>query len=144
MVKSYDNKNLEKLPRWARDLIADLAAAICRYHAIEQMHGILSEKDREWFALPGPVQGSDRQVIKLWVFNQDDPLLVASLYEGDKLFVGRERKMLDEPQKEKEKSSPGKGQAGNARHGAGSSAKGKRAPGKQQPKIYHSKKSNSS
>jgi hypothetical protein len=105
MRKSYENKNLSILPKWARDYIQDLKHEIDRLKAIEEMHAILIEK-RNWFTLPGPENYSDRDVIKLWIFNRDDPFQVAALYPGDKLFIGRRKEVeCNELQKAEEKSN---------------------------------------
>jgi hypothetical protein len=112
-VKSYANKNLSILPQWAQDYIKDLKYEIDRLQAIKEMHAILTEKNRTWFTLPGPENHSDREVIKLWVFNRDDPLQVAVLFPGDKLFIGRKREeVYHESQKAKEDGRQGQGEAG--------------------------------
>lgn len=89
MSKSYEGKNLLVLPKWAQDHIQDLKSEIDRLQAIKDLYAILSDRDRDWFPINGPEKYSNRKVIKLWVFNRDDPFLVATLYPGDRLFVGR-------------------------------------------------------
>jgi hypothetical protein len=98
------------------------------------MHAILVDKNRHWFILPGPETHSDREVIKLWIFNRDDPLQVAALYPGDKLFIGRRKEVeygSEGPQETKEQGSPpGKDEIGTILQQGGSARNGERVRSK--------------
>jgi hypothetical protein len=115
LAKSYANKNLSILPQWAQDYIQDLKHGIDQLQAIKEMHVILTEKNRSWFVLPGPETHSDREVIKLWIFNRDDPLQVAALFPGDKLFIGRKGIKHNEPKEAAKKSNTREGKTGTVR-----------------------------
>ena len=80
---------LEVLPKWAQAYINVLLSEINHLQALKKLHSLLADKDRDWFTLPGPVNGCNQDHLSLWVLHTDDPMPVCTLYKGDMLFVGR-------------------------------------------------------
>lgn len=81
--------NIETLPKWAQDYITTLRRDIQSIRALERMHAILEDKERDWFTLPDPINGCNEESMGLWVLYKDAPFKVCMLYKGDMLFIGR-------------------------------------------------------
>jgi hypothetical protein len=82
----------DTLPIWARKRLSDLRNIVVELESYRKLHAILSDKDRDWFTLPNPVGGCDREQLNLWILTTDHPFSVCSLYKGDMLFIGRATK----------------------------------------------------
>lgn len=81
-----------KLPVWARLRLQNLRTTIQELESYRKLHAVLSDKDRDWFTLPDPFSGCNREVMHLWFLTEDKPMRICTLYKGDMLFVGRAMK----------------------------------------------------
>lgn len=86
-----------KLPKWAREL---LAAERARYAKLAGEAGRLREahvllNEQEWFSLPGPLPDEGRDTYTLYLFRENQAVAVCSLGRGDRLLVGRKRKVKE-------------------------------------------------
>lgn len=88
-MKAHDIKTL---PKWAQDYINTLRTDIRSIRALEEIHAILEDKERDWFTLPDPINGCNDESLGLWVLYKDAPFKVCMLYKGDMVFVGRVNK----------------------------------------------------
>lgn len=78
---------LETLPKWAQAYIQSLRIDIDHLETIKKMDRVMA--DRDWFTLPDPINGTNQDLLHLWVLYHDKPMPICSLGKGDMLFVGR-------------------------------------------------------
>lgn len=83
--------DIKKLPKWAQEHIGRLENKIRDLQALEQMHAILSDKSRNWFAIP-PAKIDGWEHTNLYILKDNAAVSVCSLGKGDLLFVGRAEK----------------------------------------------------
>lgn len=80
------------LPKWAQRKIKDLEFEVQSREALKNLHGLLSDKDRDWFTLPNPAGGCDIDTLSLWILSSENPFRVCTLFKDDLLFIGRARR----------------------------------------------------
>lgn len=84
--------DITRLPKWAQRQMAALEQRAKRAEdecaRMEQAHAVLH--DRQWFVINGQTP-QERFPRKLWFLDQDHPLPVCSLSEGDVMLVGRKK-----------------------------------------------------
>jgi hypothetical protein len=80
-----------RLPNWCQQLLHEIRYRYLvlsdRYLSLLQAHEVLTT--RRWFTLPGPAFSDPRTNRKLWVLDQDMPMMLCDLGKGDILLVGR-------------------------------------------------------
>ena len=85
-----------KLPKWAQTEISSLRDQIDELQTLKKLHGVLSNKNRDWYTIAGPNPNVGEDHIRLWVLYPDQPHAVCSLGKDDLLFIGRTKKMKQE------------------------------------------------
>jgi len=88
--------DITKQPKWVQSLIADKVAELNRTKAelkrLQAAHGLLAERDREWFTIPNPAKGRGPDHRYLFMLKTNQAVAVCSLGRGDTLLVGRAKK----------------------------------------------------
>lgn len=80
--------NIKKLPKWAQEHINCLENKIRDLQALEKMHAVLSDKDRNWFTIPSAAIDNWSHT-NFYILKNNSAVPVCSLGKGDLLFVGR-------------------------------------------------------
>jgi len=81
-----------KLPKWAQEKMATLRREVQRRDALQQLHGLLCEPERDWFTIQGPPFESDEEYRNLFLLNRNSAITFCGLGRGDLLFIGRAKK----------------------------------------------------
>lgn len=81
-----------KLPKWAQDRLNGFRREIIGLEGLKKLHGLLADKDRDWFTIPGPIPNAGKESITLHVFYPNHAHPVCELGVGDILHVGRAKK----------------------------------------------------
>jgi hypothetical protein len=80
------------LPKWAQRRIKDLEYEVQSREALKNLHSLLADKNRDWFTLPNPAGGCDRDTLSLWILSSENPFRVCTLFKDDLLFIGRAKR----------------------------------------------------
>lgn len=86
--------DIEKLPKWAQQLIANLDESISdkldEIARLRAAHSLLT--DREWFTIPGPSFEDNEDVLALYRLYNNGAQCICTLARGDVLLIGRNTK----------------------------------------------------
>jgi hypothetical protein len=94
--------DIATLPLWARKRFEDYELQLSRLRrdmdALQAAHALLAS-GRQWFTIPGPPLSSvyplhGKDCYRLWFLSADGALPACSLYVGDVLLVGRQKKEI--------------------------------------------------
>jgi hypothetical protein len=81
-----------KLPKWAQKRLEDLRFEVDGLQGLKKLHGLLADKDRDWYTVPGPAPDAGKESITLHVFYPNHAHPVCTLGVDDILYVGRAKK----------------------------------------------------
>lgn len=92
--------DIKKLPLWAQELIdklrSDNSNLKDRIKTMEEMSGIFDDSKCHWYKLNYNNQLTKDGFEGLWVFSKNHPVRLFSIYEGDRIFIGRKANNANE------------------------------------------------